>query len=210
VTGATTLVANAGPDQTVPGPSPVDVQFDGSGSTGDIVSYQWHDYDEEGAVLAEGVTPVITVDFGQDPQPGTQRIFTLMVTDSQGNTAQDAVTITLGETPTEGEQRTITVQGKQQWTDTGLDLAAGASVDITASGTIKTQKADPGKTPAGDPDCIGFGGKKKDPTAENWLTPGLTCWSLVGRIGDGAPFQVGTDVSFPVETAGRLYLGVND
>ncbi len=79
----TNLVASAGPDQTVPGPSPVDVQFDGSGSTGDIVSYQWHDYDEEGAVLAEGVAPVITVDFGQDPQPGTTRIFTLVVTDSK-------------------------------------------------------------------------------------------------------------------------------
>jgi hypothetical protein len=207
--GETTLVANAGPDQTVPGPSPVDVQFDGSGSTGDIVSYQW--YDQEGVLLAEGVTPVITVDFGQDPQPGTQRIFTLVVADAQGNTAQDAVTITLGETPEEGEQTTIAVQATQPWTDTGLDLAPGASVSITASGTIKISKPNTPKTPAGDPNCIGFDGKKKDPAAEYWLTPGLTCWSLVGRIGeDGAPFQVGTSLSFTVETGGRFYLGVND
>jgi hypothetical protein len=33
----------------------------------------------------------------------------------------------------------------------------------------------------------------------------------VGRIGeDGVPFEIGTSVSFSVETAGRLYLGVND
>jgi hypothetical protein len=93
----TDLVANAGPDQTVPGPSPVAVQFDGSGSTGDIVSYKW--YNQWGLLLAEGATPVIEVNFGyEDPQPGTQRTFTLVVEDSQGNTAQDQVTITLGET----------------------------------------------------------------------------------------------------------------
>jgi uncharacterized repeat protein (TIGR01451 family) len=73
--GGTDLTANAGPDQTVPGPSPVAVQFDGPGSTGDIVSYQW--YNQYG------------------------RTFTLVVEDSQGNTAEDQVTITLGETPEE-------------------------------------------------------------------------------------------------------------
>jgi hypothetical protein len=108
------------------------------------------------------------------------------------------------------ETTRISIPGKQQWTNTGLDLAAGSSVTITASGTIKIARADPGKTPAGDPNCIGPAGRKLDPTAENWLTPGLSCWSLVGRIGDGAPFQIGTSVSFSVETGGRLYLGVND
>jgi hypothetical protein len=93
----TNLTANAGPDQTVPGPSPVAVQFDGSGSTGDIVRYQW--YNQYGLLLAEGATPVIEVNFGHtDPQPGTQRTFTLVVADSQGNTAEDQITITLRET----------------------------------------------------------------------------------------------------------------
>jgi hypothetical protein len=91
-----TITANAGPDQTVSGPSPVAVQFDGSGSTGDIVSYKW--YNQYGLLLAEEATPVIEVNFGyEDPQPGTTRTFTLVVADSQGNTAQDEVTITLGE-----------------------------------------------------------------------------------------------------------------
>jgi lysophospholipase L1-like esterase len=107
--GETNLVANAGPDQTVSGPSPVAVQFDGSGSTGDIVRYQW--YNQWGLLRAEGATLVIEVNFGYtDPQPGTARTFTLVVEDSQGNTAQDEVSITLGETeeeetpsPPEGE-----------------------------------------------------------------------------------------------------------
>jgi hypothetical protein len=105
---------------------------------------------------------------------------------------------------------TISVPGNQPWTDTGIDLNQGDQVTITASGTIKIEPSDPGKTPAGDPSCIGPTGRKIDPTSETWLTPGLTCWSLVGRIGDGAPFQIGTSLSFPVETGGRLYLGVND
>jgi hypothetical protein len=95
--GEPDLAANAGPDQTVPGPSPVAVQFDGSDSTGDIVSYEW--YNQWGLLRAEGATPVIEVNFGhKDPQPGTQRTLTLLVADSQGNTAQDEVTITLGKT----------------------------------------------------------------------------------------------------------------
>jgi hypothetical protein len=103
------------------------------------------------------------------------------------------------------------VPGNQPWTDISLDLNQGDQVTITASGTIKIAPEDPGKTPAGDPSCVGPTGRKIDPTAGTWLTPGLTCWSLVGRIGeDGVPFQIGTSVSISVETAGRLYLGVND
>jgi hypothetical protein len=92
----TKLEAKAGPDQTVPGPSPVDVQFDGSGSTGDIVSYQW--YNQLGDLRAEERAPVIKVNFGRNPKPGATRTFTLVVEDSQGNKAEDEVTITLGET----------------------------------------------------------------------------------------------------------------
>jgi hypothetical protein len=122
--GETDLTANAGPDQTVSGSSPVAVQFDGSGSTGDIVRYQW--YNQWGLLRAEGATPVIEVNFGyNDPQPGTQRTFTLVVEDSQGNTAQDEVTITLGET----EEETPPPEGEG-----GTDLVANAGTDQTVPG----------------------------------------------------------------------------
>jgi hypothetical protein len=98
------LVANAGEDQTVPGPSPVEVQFDGTGSTGDIVSYKW--VNQYGLLRAEGATPVIEVNFGhrENPKPGTQRTFSLVVEDANGNTDEDQVVITLGETPADGEE----------------------------------------------------------------------------------------------------------
>jgi hypothetical protein len=129
----TNLVANAGPDQTVPGPSPVAVQFDGSGSTGDIVSYQW--YNQYGLLLAEEVTPVIEVNFGKDnPQPGTQRTFTLVVADSQGNTAEDQVTITLGETPE--EEKTPPPEVASTITLNPTEGLPGTEVTATGSGWI--------------------------------------------------------------------------
>jgi hypothetical protein len=36
------VTASAGPDQTVPGPSPVAMQFDGSVGTASIVTYRWY------------------------------------------------------------------------------------------------------------------------------------------------------------------------
>lgn len=39
-----------------------------------------------------------------------------------------------------------------------------------------------------------------------WAAP---CWSLIARIGNGSPFEVGTSTQV-VTTAGELYLGVND
>jgi hypothetical protein len=39
--------------------------------------------------------------------------------------------------------------------------------------------------------------------------PQLPCWSLIARIGNGQPFEVGTSI-LVTATSGRLYLGVND
>jgi hypothetical protein len=101
------LAANAGPDQTVVGPSPVMVQFDGSGSQPssgcpEIDSYKW--YNQWGDLRAEGVAPIFEVNFGhQDSKPGTSRTFTLVVEDCadepphHGVSHADEVTITLSE-----------------------------------------------------------------------------------------------------------------
>jgi len=39
---------------------------------------------------------------------------------------------------------------------------------------------------------------------------GLPCWSLIGRIGSGPPFEVGAKATHAVPSPGELYLGVND
>ena len=41
--------------------------------------------------------------------------------------------------------------------------------------------------------------------------PQFPCWSLIGRIGtNGALFEVGASTTFQAQTAGELYLGIND
>jgi len=84
-------VANAGPDQVVtdknavPGES---VQLDGSASAdsdGTITSYQWY---ETGALIATGATPIVNLSDGQ-------HVITLVVTDDDGASASDTVTITV-------------------------------------------------------------------------------------------------------------------
>ena len=43
-----------------------------------------------------------------------------------------------------------------------------------------------------------------------WIAPGIRKFSLVGRIGNGAPFYVGTNLDMYASSAGVLYLGLND
>ncbi len=42
------------------------------------------------------------------------------------------------------------------------------------------------------------------------VAPGLTCYMLVARIGNGVPFAVGTGITWQATTSGRLGLGIND
>jgi len=91
------------------------------------------------------------------------------------------------------------------WTDTGIDIIKRSKVKITATGSVYIAGSDDGKTPAGAHGCIAAADPKNPPPA-----PGLTCLALVGRIGDGQPFEVGRSSQFIAPRSGRLLLGVND
>ncbi len=104
----------------------------------------------------------------------------------------------------------VSVSGSQPWVDTGIDIAGGTEVSITATGIIHVAGSDTfGKSPAGAPGCIATGDDSIPPGP--FIAPGLTCWSLVGRLGtDGEPFEVANAVQFLASTGGRLYLSIND
>ena len=48
------------------------------------------------------------------------------------------------------------------------------------------------------------------PAANGFPLGSRPCWSLIGNIGGGAPFYVGTNTSFTASTGGVLSLGIND
>jgi hypothetical protein len=90
----------------------------------------------------------------------------------------------------------------QPWTDTGIDVTAGATISVTASGSASFAVGSGNSyTPAGEPGRIG---------TEAMVAPGLTANMLVARIGNGVPFAVGTGLTWQAAASGRLGLGVND
>ena len=96
---------------------------------------------------------------------------------------------------------TIRVPGNQAWTDTGITVNQGDKVTFQASGEI-TYGRSPGQTatPDGGADRRG-----------NYPLPSVPVGALIGRIGNGTPFGIGTQTQpLPMPASGRLMLGVND
>ena len=103
----------------------------------------------------------------------------------------------------------VKVTPVQLWTDTGLDLKAGQTVDIKAQGEILINEKD-ASSPGGlaDPSIAPF--KKLFWKMSN-VTGQAGHGALIGKIGDkGKPFLVGHECKFKADSKGRLYLGVND
>jgi hypothetical protein len=96
---------------------------------------------------------------------------------------------------------TIRVPANQAWTDTGITVNQGDKVVFQASGEI-TYGRSPGQTATPD------GGA--DHRAQ-YPAPSLPVGALIGRVGNGAPFGIGTQTQpLPMPASGRLMLGVND
>ena len=101
VVASDSLLANAGPDRTVDIEEAI--QFDGTGSTGDIESYEWEFGDGN---TATGANPIHRYD-----EPGTYTV-ELTVRTASGSTATDTATVTVNDAPPRadaGPDRTVQV-----------------------------------------------------------------------------------------------------
>jgi hypothetical protein len=115
---------------------------------------------------------------------------------------------TAASTPASQPAHTYTqaVPGSQEWTDTGITLQAGDRLAISASGEIYLGATSAGEGPAGISGCTPAASYPAQ--SAQFPAPGLTCWSLIARIGAGAPFEVGTWAQLTA-ASGDLYLGIN-
>ena len=98
----------------------------------------------------------------------------------------------------------MNVDGRTAWTHTRIALKEGDAVSITASGTVfpSANRAVPA-SPDGVPDRPGL--------RQFNVVQGADHSGLIGRVGnDGAPFNVGSADHFRADSAGRLFLGIND
>lgn len=92
------------------------------------------------------------------------------------------------------------IPAQQAWTPTGLFVSRGERLTITASGQMKYGTGD---------DANATPGGSSDRNPGNPM-PGLTTGTLIGRIGNGQPFNIGSQSQITAPAAGQLFLGIND
>ena len=106
----------------------------------------------------------------------------------------------------------VAVESRRVWTKTRIGLRSGESVAVRATGQVHFGGGQIART---GPTGIAWGSEcaaiaKGQARNSPWPAPGLRCWSLIGKVDSGAPFEIGTGTSFRVTSAGELSLGVND
>jgi hypothetical protein len=101
----------------------------------------------------------------------------------------------------------VTVPGTRAWVDTGVDVAAGDRVQITASGTIR-HNYDASSTVGPDGD-VNPKAAVNNAVVDGTRVEGRHA-ALIARVGTQPPFVVGSEHTFTAPIPGRLELGVND
>ncbi len=97
-------------------------------------------------------------------------------------------------------ERQSSVSATSEWTDTGIDVRAGQTVYLSASGQVRW-----GKDRRDGPE-----GERNSPFNAGRPLPNRPAAALIGRIGNDV-FFVGNDQgAIRVRNSGRLYLGIND
>jgi hypothetical protein len=107
-----------------------------------------------------------------------------------------------GRGPGRGEpQASVRVEANRPWTDTGLVVQPGEPISFNANGTVTF-----GANMTAGPD-----GNKDMPPSANYPVRSMSVGALIGRVGNGQPFPIGS-ARTPIEmpNGGRLFLGVND
>ena len=97
---------------------------------------------------------------------------------------------------------TMQVQARDGWVSTGLQVRQGEVVTISSNGEVRLS-SDPSDTAT-------TAGSAKGRRAGNAPMPNELAGALIGRVGNGQPFGIGNQQTFPAPGTGMLYLAVND
>ena len=95
----------------------------------------------------------------------------------------------------------IRVEGRNRWTDTGINVREGQTMLFDARGTVRL---------AANDDVGGVDGALSGRRESNAPVANQPYGGLIARVGNSAPFYVGDTNSLRAPASGRLYLGVND
>lgn len=97
----------------------------------------------------------------------------------------------------------VSVPASACWMNSGVSVATGQKVSITASGTVNTYG--------------GRDGSNNDPDGQTAICGAIECpvqgvgyGALIGRVENTKSFFIGTDLEFTATWDGQLYFTVND
>ena len=93
-----------------------------------------------------------------------------------------------------------TIKSSAKWVDTGISVPKGKNLEFAASGDVKAGGGWEFRGPEGL-DSLG---------GTDMLGPGLRGHSLIGKVGNGAPFYVGASSNTIAKESGNLFLAYND
>jgi hypothetical protein len=96
----------------------------------------------------------------------------------------------------------IRVPGNSDWVPTGLSVRQGQRVELRVSGEVRLS-SDPS-------DIAKPTGSVKGRYEAGAPIPNALAGALIGRVGNGQPFGIGDQSSFPAPATGLLFLRVND
>jgi hypothetical protein len=96
----------------------------------------------------------------------------------------------------------IRVPGNSDWVSTGLNVRQGQRIEMRVSGEVRLS-SDPS-------DIARATGSLKNRYAPGSPIPNALAGALIGRVGNGRPFGIGDQSSFPAPATGLLFLRVND
>jgi hypothetical protein len=151
---------------------------------------------DPGATLAQTVGSVTTTQF--TVTPGSYQCFRVQAFNGSGTSHWSSYGCT--STPS------LVLSGAHAWAATGVHVVAGIKLGVSASGTM-TVDSDRQVGPAGDQSCTP---DVTYPSANPpFMAPALPCWSLIARIGNGPPFEIGTTFTSIISQSGPLYLCIN-
>jgi hypothetical protein len=107
--------------------------------------------------------------------------------------------------------RQLVVASQSQWTNTGVEVHAGDTLVVSATGIVEFR----GRQNRVGPEGVPWGGpcrtrESRATVNAPWPVTGAACWSLIGRIGGGRPFEVGRSAKLRADDSGQLQLGIND
>ena len=106
-------------------------------------------------------------------------------------------------TPPSGtDTQGVTVSSKQQWSPTGIVVRRGDWVTFSTSGEVRIGGEG---NPTAGPDGVNSSTRAPDAPVAT-----AAAGALIGRIGTGAPFLIGSQTRVQMKEAGQLSLGVND